>query len=436
MKKNLMILVLLFCSTLFADTGEQVIDKVIKDGMRIYMPLGAGSSAETFKLIFKKAESFKEGITIVTNVASADYESGKDLYASGKVKLESHYIGARERKLASQGYIHYLPGHFSVIAHWYEEALTKKYKPDVIVLRVSPKLKNGKHSLGFVCEFAPEILFQNPIVIAELDDNIPLVDGCLIDPKNIDYKFSSTSALFQFSPSASGPIENKIAENIAALISEDATLQLGIGSSLVGFAQALNSRPKMNLSIWSELLSDHLYDIGRKHHLKSVTTALALGTQELYSNLAKNKNFKLAPLSKTNNPGTIAKIKKFHAINTGLQVTLAGDVNATHLMEGRISAPGGQVDFFSGAIKSPGGKSIIALRSTVKDDAISTIVLNNYHGIVTTPGEFISHVVTEYGVAEIAGKSEKERALAIISVAHPKFRDDLTKQLEASLKGR
>jgi acyl-CoA hydrolase len=112
-------------------------------------------------------------------------------------------------------------------------------------------------------------------------------------------------------------------------------------------------------------------------------------------------------------------------VNTALQVNLFGETNATMGPQGRISSPGGQVEFMTGAARSEGGKAIIAIRSTAKEGTLSTIVLDLYRGPITTPHESVTHVVTEYGVAELRGKSEPERALALINVAHPKFRQQL-----------
>lgn len=124
----------------------------------------------------------------------------------------------------------------------------------------------------------------------------------------------------------------------------------------------------------------------------------------------------------------IQNTEKFHAVNTALQVDLRGSVNAEMGPEGRLSSPGGQVEFMSAASRSNGGKSIIAIRSTAKNGEFSTIGLSLYKGNVTTPAESVHYVVTEYGIAVLKGKSESQRAVALINVAHPKFRKELAEK--------
>lgn len=155
-------------------------------------------------------------------------------------------------------------------------------------------------------------------------------------------------------------------------------------------------------------------------------TGFAFGSTGLYTWLNLNDKVTFAPTSLVNDLARIAAKKNFFAVNTALQVNLRGDANAEIGPNGsRISSPGGQVEFMSGAARSIGGHAVIAIRSTAKNGTMSSITLDLYGGNVTTPNQSVTDIVTEYGVAKLAGKSVAERALAIIRIAHPNFRKEL-----------
>ena len=209
---------------------------------------------------------------------------------------------------------------------------------------------------------------------------------------------------------------------------------MGIGSIPDAVGAALKS--KVNLGIHSELFTSSMVDLiqcgvvdnSRKpiHRYRSVAT-FAYGSKKVYDYIDDNREIELLPVEYVNNPGVIAQHPNFVSVNSALEVDLTGQVCAESLGSYQISGTGGQVDFVRGAVESPGGQSFIALPSTAKDGTVSRIVPFLRSGaIVTTSRNDVDNVVTEYGIARLRGKTVMQRAKALISIAHPKFREELT----------
>ncbi len=227
------------------------------------------------------------------------------------------------------------------------------------------------------------------------------------------------------------PVESNIGSNIGKLVESDGYLQVGIGNVFGGLAKGLSENGRQNIRIFSEMFSDPMKDLVEAGIAVEAKTGFAYGSTDLYKWLNNNQKVEFLPTIETNDPAKVSALKKFHAVNTALQVNLLGDVNATFGADGaRMSSPGGQVEFMSGAARSEGGKAIIAIRSTAKEETLSTIVMDLYQGPVTTSHENVTHVVTEYGIAVLKGKTERERAINLINIAHPKFRQELFNQAQ------
>ncbi len=230
-------------------------------------------------------------------------------------------------------------------------------------------------------------------------------------------------------------VAKKIGSNIADLIEDGATLQLGIGEIPDAVLHYLGS--KKDLGIHTEMVSDGVVNLiengvinneKKTLHPGKVIVGFVLGTRKLYDFIDNNPIFEFHPSSYTNDPFIISRNDKQVAINSALEVDLTGQVCADSIGYNFYSGIGGQVDFIRGAARSKGGKPIIALPSTAKNDSLSRIVphLKEGAGVVTSRGD-VHYVVTEYGVAYLHGKTIQERCRALIKIAHPKFRDELVK---------
>jgi acetyl-CoA hydrolase len=226
----------------------------------------------------------------------------------------------------------------------------------------------------------------------------------------------------------------KVGEHIAALIPNGATLQMGIGS--IPDAVLRNLTNHRDLGVHTELFSDGVIDLveagiitcsRKSFHPGKIIAGFLFGSQRLYDFVHNNPLIELHPTDYVNDPFNIAQNDKMVAINSALQVDLTGQVNADSIGSHFYSGVGGQVDFIRGAARSKGGLPIIAFLSTAKDESISRIVptLDVGAGVVTTRND-VHYVITEYGVAYLHGKSVRERAEALITIAHPAFRDRLT----------
>ena len=226
----------------------------------------------------------------------------------------------------------------------------------------------------------------------------------------------------------------KIAQIIAEEVPNGATIQLGIGKVPNAVGSALKS--KRNLGIHTELFTDSLMELlkcgaanntAKPIHTGRTVATFAYGSRELYDFIDDNPSIYMLPVDYVNDPVVIAKHPNMISINTAVEVDFMGQVCAESVGSRHISGTGGQVDFVRGAVQSFGGKSFIAFKSTAKDDTISKIcpVLKS-GAFVTTSKNDVDHIVTEYGIAKLRGKSVYERTKALISIAHPKFRDELT----------
>ncbi|MBY0413094.1 MAG: hypothetical protein K2Q18_02960 [Bdellovibrionales bacterium] len=405
----------------------------LPDGAKIFFPIAAGASPEAMSALIQAAPRLKKGFEIsilVNGINESTLRKGAELL-DGKVKFKSLFIGSNMRKLHSEGFVTYVPGYLSDFPRFMKDPKMKDFKYDAIVVRVSPADANGNHSLGPNHDMIHAVMEGNPNVkiIAEINENVPFTTGDNIIHKD---KFTAT---FHSKAALAGPpvvpytnIEKKIGEELGALIEDGSTLQIGIGNIFGGLPDGLAASNRKNLSISTEMFGDSLKDIMQRGIATKAETGFAYGTNDLYKWLHKNPKVTFVSTEVVNSPAKIQETEKFHAVNTALQVRLSGEVNAEFGPEGRISSPGGQVEFMSGAARSKDGKSIIAIRSTAKNGEQSTIVLDLYNGHVTTPSESVHYVVTEYGTAELRGKSVRDKAINLINVAHPKFRQKLMEQ--------
>lgn len=411
----------------------------IPDGAKIFFPIAAGASPEAMSALIQRAAGLKKGFDIsilVNGINESTLRQAAEL-PGGKIRFQSLFVGSNMRKLHKEGKIQYVPGYLSDFPRYMRDPKMKDFQYDAIVVRVSPPNKEGFHSFGPNFDMIQTILEAHPKIkiIAEVNPNIPFTTG-----ENKIHK-SAISAIFNSTAKLAGPpvvpftdVEKNIGINLGKLIESGSTLQVGIGNIFGGLAQGLKKAKRSDLAISTEMFGDGLKDIMESGIATKAETGFAYGSEDLYKWLNKNKAVKFVSTEKVNDTALIQNTEKFHAVNTALQVDLRGSVNAEMGPEGRLSSPGGQVEFMSAASRSIGGKSIIAIRSTAKNGEFSTIGLSLYKGNVTTPAESVHYVVTEYGTAVLKGKGESDRAVSLINIAHPKFRAELRdKALEENI---
>ncbi|MDH3235061.1 MAG: acetyl-CoA hydrolase [Alphaproteobacteria bacterium] len=342
--------------------------------------------------------------------------------------------GQTNHRFARNGALNTLPVHLSRIPG---HLLAGEIPCNVALISAAQDQENGPLNLSLSADYMGAAAKTARIVIAEVNDRIPVTFGDTeIGLDNVDALVTTSRPPPVFNPPALGDAERAIGGHIASLIPDRATLQTGVGAIPSAALEALAG--KRDLGIHTGLLTDAivaLIEAGAVSNRykpidagKSVT-AVIYGTPDLYRWAHRNRTLSVRDVTHTHSAGVLAEFERFFAINAAIEVDLTGQVNG-EIAGGRpVGLIGGQVDFGRGALASPGGRSIIALRSTARRGTVSTIVPELSGGVVTTARSDVDVIATEYGIAELAGVPVFERARRLIAIAHPDFR----KNLEASL---
>ncbi len=355
-----------------------------------------------------------------------------------RFKMNTFFIADNVRDALGSGIGDYTPMFLSEIPHQFE---TGRVPVDVALISVSPPDAGGLCSLGVSVDIVKAAAANAKYVIAQVNANMPRTFGdSFLHVNDIDALVPCNEPMIEVTlPDASEDLR-KIGQNIARLVEDGSTIECGIGSIPQVMAEYLSA--KKDLGIHTEMFGDWIIDLvesgavtcGKKTiNRGKVVASFCMGSQRLYDFIDNNAFFEFYPTEYVNDPFVISQHEKMVAINVGLEVDLTGQVCADSLGYQFYSGIGGQVDFIRGAARSRGGKAIIALPSTAKNGTISRIVphLTEGAGVVTTRAD-VHYVVTEYGVAYLHGKSIKQRVLALIGIAHPKFRAELIQAAKAN----
>lgn len=347
-----------------------------------------------------------------------------------KIRLNTFFVGAPTRAAVQAGRADYTPAFFSDIPRLIQ---TKALPLDVALICVSPPDADGWMSYGVSVDYTQAAARHAEIVIAEVNEMMPRTFGAQIHISEVDHVIRSERRLPELRAPQAGEVERLIGKYIADFIHDGDCLQLGIGSIPDAVLSFLDR--KNDLGIHTEMFSDGVVDLVRSGVItnrrktidrdKLVATFL-MGTSKLYDFVHENPDVWMQPVDYTNNVLVTSRIDRLISINSALQVDLYGQVCADMIGPMQFSGVGGQVDFVRSAAASRGGRSIIALPSTAKNSSISRIVHTLDRGAcVTTSRCDVDTIVTEYGVAELRGKTLQQRREALIDIAHPQFREAL-----------
>jgi len=413
-------------------TADEAVE-AIKSGDRIFLTGNCSVPQVLMEALVKRAPEL-EGVEIchALTIGSSDYVAPE---MEGHIRANSLFIGPNVRKAVQEGRADYTP----VLLSEFPLLFSKGFLPlDVAFVHLSPPDEHGFCSYGIETGLTKTPAESAKIIIAEVNPNMPRCLGdSFIHVSRLDYVVPVDYPLMELPMSEGGPSElhTRIAEYIAELIPDGATMQMGIGAIPDAVLQFLYH--KKDLGIHTELFSDSVIDLveagvvtnARKTlHPGKITAGFMLGTRRLYEWVHDNPIIELHRTEYVNDPFVIAQNYRQVAINSAIEVDLTGQVCADSIGPKLYSGVGGQLDFIYGASRSEGGVPIIALPSTAKGGEVSRIVpmLKPGAGVVTTRNH-VHYVVTEYGVADLYGKSIRQRAQALIRVAHPRFRDELTR---------
>jgi acyl-CoA hydrolase/GNAT superfamily N-acetyltransferase len=363
---------------------------------------------------------------------------GEAPYADRKLSecflVNSFFIAENVRGHIQEGLGDYTPIMLSDIPRLFH---TGQLPLDAVLIQVSPPDERGKMSLGISVDIVRSAVENASLVIAQVNPRMPRTRGdSLVDVADLDILVPVDARLLEVSLPPVDEVTRRIGERIASLVEDGSTVEFGIGRIPHAVVEFL--KDKADLGIHTEMFSDSIIELVESGAVTGVRKTLdrgrivasfCMGTEKLYEYVDDNPLFLFRPTEYVNDTGVIGAQHKMVAINTALEVDLTGQVCADSLGSSFYSGIGGQVDFNRGAARSAGGKAIIALPSTVKEGSLSRIVscLSPGAGVVTTRGD-VHYVVTEHGVAYLHGKSVHERALALISIAHPDFRGRLFRE--------
>ncbi len=403
--------------------------RCVESGMRVYIQPGC-AEPETLVEALMRRGPFVHDVEIVhmMTMGVAPYVAPE---MAGHFRHNAMFIGPNVREAINDGRADYTPIYLSEIEGLFESGAMRI---DVALLQLSPPDSHGFCSFGVGVDTSLTAAKCARYVIAQINDQMPRTYGdSFIHVSELGAVVDSSRPLCAVKKEPVSKMQEAIARNVAGLIEDGAVIQTGIGGIPEAVLPLIKDRK--DLGVHSELVSDGVIPLieagvitGAQKNFKprKIILGFALGTKRLFDFVDNNPIFEFRPTAYTNDPARIGLNDNMVAINSALEIDLTGQVCSDSLGSKFYSGIGGQVDFLRGASRSKGGKPIIAISSTAKHGTISRIVptLSPGAGVVTSRG-LIRYVVTEYGVAYLHGKTIRERAQALINIAHPEFREEL-----------
>jgi len=414
-------------------TAEKAV-QAIQGGMRVFLTSNCSVPQRVMEALVQYAPHWEPPIEIVhvLTLGSADYVApGMEKH----IRVNALFIGANVRQAVNEGRADFTPCFLSEIPGFFRNGILPL---DVALVQVSPPDEHGFCSFGVEVGVTKPAAESAKIVIAEVNDRMPRTLGdSFIHVSKLTHVVPVSYQLPDYRMSEITEVEKKIGYYCASLIEDGSTMQMGIGGIPDAVLTFLGD--KKDLGIHTELFSDGIIDLVERGiingerktlHPGKIVAGMILGTQRLYDFVHDNPIIEMHPSEYVNDPFRIAQNDRMVAINSAIEIDLTGQVCADSIGTRLYSGVGGQVDFIYGASRSKGGKPIIGMPSTavVKGQLVSKIVptLKPGAGVVTTRSH-VHYVITEYGIADLYGKTIRQRARALIDIAHPQFREELEK---------
>ncbi|RMD85266.1 MAG: GNAT family N-acetyltransferase [Candidatus Dadabacteria bacterium] len=411
-------------------TAEKALD-CLKSGQRVFIGSGTAEPQHLVRVFSEKVSPLADiEVVHILTVGTAPYA---DRSFVGKVRHNALFIGANMREAVGAGLADYTPCFLHEIPKMFRNG---KLPIDVALIQTTYP-RQGLCSLGVAVDIIKAAAESASYVIAQVNDQMPWTNGdSYIHVDDIDAFVEYSEPILELDIPENTAVAAWIGKYVSRLIEDGSTLQLGIGAIPNAVLSELGN--KRNLGIHSEMVSDGILPLiesgvingkCKTIHRNKIVVSFCMGTKALYDAVNDSPLFEFYPCDYVNDPFVIAKNNKMVSINSALQVDLTGQVAADSIGTRFYSGVGGQVDFIRGAAGSKGGRSIIGLPATAKGGTVSRIVpvLTEGTGVVTTRAD-VDFVVTEYGIASLKGKTIRERAIALIQIAHPSFRKSLAER--------
>ena len=412
-------------------TPQEAVQEV-KSGQRVFIGSGAAEPQLLVQALSERgAELADTQITHILTLGIAPYADPK---LEDGFRHNALFIGPNVRDAVAEGRADFTPIFLSEVPRLFRRG---KISIDVALIQVAPPDEHGYCSYGVSVDVTKSAAESARYVVAEVNPNMPRTLGdCFIHVSQIQALVASEQPILEAAVGKIDDIAEQIGLHISDLIQDGSTLQLGIGTIPDAVLASLGD--KKDLGIHTEMISDGVIDLVEKGVINcsrkninagKIVSSFAIGTRRLYDFIDNNPMCEFHPTEYTNDPYRIAQNDRVVAINSALQVDLTGQVCADSLGTYFYSGIGGQVDFIRGASRSDQGRPVIALPSTAAGGTISRIVptLSQGAGVVTSRGD-VHYIVTEYGIANLHGKTIRERAMALIHIAHPDHREELMQQ--------
>jgi acyl-CoA hydrolase len=404
--------------------------QLVRSGDTIIVSTGVGEPPALLTALSEQRRDFTDvKVSQILAMRKYDYI---DPQTADHVRHVAFFFGGATRAGGQEGWIDFIPNYFSEIPHQIERG---QIASDVVFSMVSPMDAHGFFSVSLGADYTMAAIAKARAVVLEVNPNVPFAFGnCHVHISQVAALVESDQPVLEVGLPKIGPVQEAIGKYVADMIDDGSTLQIGYGGIPDAVVMQLTS--KHDLGIHTEMIGDGIMTLvesgavtnRRKNYLpgKMIAT-FALGSQKLYRAMDRNPGLEIHPVSFTNDPYLAGLNDNLVAINATLQIDFQGQCGSESLGFAPYSGTGGQADFVRAANRSRGGKAFIVVPSTAKNDTISRIVPTLTPGThVTTSKNDINYVVTEFGVAQLRGKSMKQRTLELIGIAHPNFRAELT----------
>jgi len=408
-------------------TADEAV-KLIKSGNRVVMGIGAGVSATLNDAMIQNHKAYSDvEIVNILPIIKTDYLKHE---MASHFHTNSLFVHNSSRKLVNDGIGDYTP----CFLYQVPELWTGELPVDVAMIQVSSPDKHGYCSYGIGVDYTKPAADHAKIVIAHVNDQMPRTHGdSFIHVSEMDCIVENSEPLLAPPPAPIGAVEEAIGKHCASLVEDGDCLQLGFGKIPDAVLSFLKDRK--DLGIHTEMFSDGVVDLVNEGIINNskknfnpgkIVSAFLLGTKKLYDFVDDNPSVLMHPVTYTNDPYIAGQNDNLVTINGCIQVDLLGQVASDTMGSQQFSGVGGQVDFVRASAISKGGRSILAMPATAKGDTISRIVPFLDEGAaVTTSRQDVHYIVTEFGVANLKHKTLKDRARALINIAHPNFHDEL-----------
>ena len=403
--------------------------ELVTSGDYVVVPSGVGEPPALLTALSERRHAL-ENVTVSQILALRKF-AYLDPATASNVRQSAYFYGPATRPGGQAGWIDFVPSYFSEMPQLIERG---QIPANVVFSMASPMDAHGYFSLSLGADYTMAAIAKARAIVLEVNPNVPFAYGnCHVHISQVSALIESSEPLMEVGLPKIGPVQIAIGKYVADMIDDGATLQIGYGG--IPDAVVMQLTAKHDLGIHTEMIGDGIMTLiesgavtnRRKNYLpgKSIAT-FALGSAKLYRYMDRNPALEMHPVDFTNDPYLASQNDNLHAINATLQIDLLGQCGSESLGQSPYSGTGGQSDFVRAANRSRGGKAFIVLPSTAKNDTVSRIVAVLSPGThVSTSKNDVNYVVTEFGVAQLRGKSAGQRAQALIAIAHPHFKAEL-----------